>query len=323
MIRDEERPEVDRERAERIRPEARDQLRAAIEQLVEELRAEERPERDESPHEEMRRMIEQLMQELRAEERPERETREELRRMIEEVFGEVERDLDPLPEDIVTREDLRDLQERLIRQLPDNIATVDDLRELEERLVRSFEEALNRRLEQIEAPPRPEREPRPDVDRDPVAEDIEEVEVDDFLQLRMEGVRPYAGIGFESPTQLVLGTSVDLGPITRGSNWHLAPEIAVGVGESPTTFMAVAILEYRVPWVLAQENFRFDPLLGAGAGLLNEEDLGAVLNLFWGGTLHLGGDPDAGLSLYIAHQGVDIFSQNRLLVGAWLGGSPR
>jgi hypothetical protein len=295
------------------------------------------------------------------------EVREDLQQQIEEALEG--RDRQELPEDIVTRQDLEELEERLIRNFEEILwgaleemrmdrfededferfeqqreeidrlrQELQEMREMQEAREQDFldreqelrereQRAAERRAE--EAVPEEVEEaiqPRPEDERDPVIEedvDIEETVQQAVDEFALSQFRPYVGFGINDPTQAIFGVNADLGPVTEGSNWNLVPEIALGIGEGPTSFMAVANLEYQVPWVFRQENFRFDPMIGVGGGLLNHDDLEAVLNVFYGGVLHLTGggtQPGDGLSLYLAHQGVDIFSNNRILAGLSFGG---
>jgi hypothetical protein len=126
-------------------------------------------------------------------------------------------------------------------------------------------------------------------------------------------VQLYTGFNVDDPTQGLLGAKLDMGPVTRHSDFHFLPELAVGFGSDVTTFMATGNLEYTFREVT--ERGSWSPLVGVGVGILNSSSNGdnhseGVLNLNYGVMANLGR-----WVVFAEHQGVDLFDLNRLLFG--------
>jgi hypothetical protein len=126
-------------------------------------------------------------------------------------------------------------------------------------------------------------------------------------------VRPYTGINVDSPTQFMMGAKLDMGPVTRTSDFHFLPELSLGFGDGATTFLAAGNLEYMLRDV--DEKGAWSPYLGAGLGFLSSRVDGdshteGVVNIYYGLTANFGK-----WTVFAEHEGVDLFDLNRLLAG--------
>ena len=134
----------------------------------------------------------------------------------------------------------------------------------------------------------------------------------------------YTGANLTDGTQALLGTRLDLGPVGGYSSLRFVPELALGWGEGARSVMAVGNVQLRLPTMRLGQFPTFTPQLGLGAGLLhfNEEvsgrdGLDGVLNLGYGAAIDLwqsSSNRNVPV-LVVEHQGVDLFSLNRLIAG--------
>ena len=83
--------------------------------------------------------------------------------------------------------------------------------------------------------------------------------------------------------------------------------------------MVAVNLQYRLRGkVFERDTYWISPVASFGPGLLDQDGTELVLNASYGVNVQLrrirsgGGDP---LSLYVAHQGLDLFESNRLILG--------
>ena len=135
----------------------------------------------------------------------------------------------------------------------------------------------------------------------------------------------YTGFGFTG-SQMLLGARADLGaPWLRHPDLHLVPELSLGFFGSARTTMLAGHLQYTFPQFQLAGVRNLQPFVNGGLGLLvvrggdisGREGTEAVLNLGYGiawpiGATGIGSGPS---EVFVEHQGVDLFSLNRLLVG--------
>ena len=79
-----------------------------------------------------------------------------------------------------------------------------------------------------------------------------------------------------------------------------------------------ANLQYRPPWLYQRESWWISPVTSFGLGVLNQDGSELVLNASWGVNVqlsHVRGVSGEPLNLYIAHQGIDLFRKERLILG--------
>ncbi|MCA9739677.1 MAG: hypothetical protein KC645_18770, partial [Gemmatimonadetes bacterium] len=203
----------------------------------------------------------------------------------------------------VTPQDLETLRAEILQET----ATKDDIDALRDLLLAQGDRA----------PVRVEVEPGQRRVGDTTAVDATDRRIDVDVMTPVERVRNrparvYASYAAD-PDQLVLGATSDYRTLDGAPNLHLMPEFAVGFGEADPSFLFAGNLEYR-PVVLQQDTWALEPFAGGGAGLLLGNDTQAVVNLMYGTELDLE-DALSGSRFFVAHQGIDFFNQNRLLLG--------
>jgi hypothetical protein len=125
----------------------------------------------------------------------------------------------------------------------------------------------------------------------------------------------YTGINLDDPVQWLLGARFDAAPIRRGSRIWVVPEVEFGLFNKGS-LMLVANAQYDFDASVAIHRTRITPYMYAGAGILHfgkgvgRDRNEAVLNLGYGVTFDI-----RKLNAYVEHQGVDLFSLHRLIVG--------
>ncbi|PKK82594.1 MAG: hypothetical protein CVT49_13000 [candidate division Zixibacteria bacterium HGW-Zixibacteria-1] len=144
----------------------------------------------------------------------------------------------------------------------------------------------------------------------------------DFIDLRPSG---YTGFSLEKPKQFILGSRLDIGPITaKEERLRLVPEFALGLGGGGVSVMAVMNVEYAIANIESGD-YRIVPYARMGFGVLgfggdiSERDTEGVLNFTYGISI----DPrKAGLfrgignpAVFIEHQIIDLFDLNRVVLG--------
>ena len=152
-----------------------------------------------------------------------------------------------------------------------------------------------------------------------VAEQVSEPpRLDPSLEFPARELRPYTGILGGTNTQWVFGVAVNWGPSDTFTSFDIVPEASLSVGQGKRTWMIAANLQYRVPWVFERDTYWINPVTSFGPGLLNQDGSEVVLNASYGVNIQLRrglgyrGDP---VNIYIAHQGIDLFESDRLIVG--------
>lgn len=106
---------------------------------------------------------------------------------------------------------------------------------------------------------------------------------------RINEIRPYTGLGAAndpaaSGTQLVLGVSMQIGPLKPGSRLDLVPEIAMGLG-GRGSFLANAGIPYEGP-VITIRRVQVRPTVGLAPTLLKADRLPARLTTRLGAGVH-------------------------------------
>ena len=115
-----------------------------------------------------------------------------------------------------------------------------------------------------------------------------------------------------------LRSSRGLGPSNRFTAFNIVPEASISLGQGKPSWMVAANLQYRPPWLYQRASWWISPVTSFGFGVLNQDGSELVLNASWGVNIQLSrvrvvsGEP---LNLYIAHQGIDLFRKERLIVG--------
>ena len=131
----------------------------------------------------------------------------------------------------------------------------------------------------------------------------------------IHGVAAYVA-GFDA---LVLGVQLDAGPLFGVPALRLVPEFAVGmVGDKSVLFAAGA--EYRFGMLRVNESVRVRPHARLSLGLLaagGDTDSQFGFNFAYGVTLEPkdGTTMDGKPRIFVEHQGIGFFAQNRLAAG--------
>ncbi|MDM7914756.1 MAG: hypothetical protein QUU85_05740 [Candidatus Eisenbacteria bacterium] len=124
----------------------------------------------------------------------------------------------------------------------------------------------------------------------------------------------YTGLNLEEPVQGLIGGRVNLGPVTPRSSFQFLPELAIGLFNH-SSFMLAGNLRYDLgTW---GGDFALTPYLQGGLGILSfsekpedRDQTQAVLNLSYGFRKDF-----RNFTGFMEHQGVDLFSLQRLLIG--------
>lgn len=142
--------------------------------------------------------------------------------------------------------------------------------------------------------------------------------LDPSLGFPARELRPYTGILGGPHTQWIFGVAADWGPSDRLTAFNVVPEASLSLGQGKPSWMVAANLQYRPPWLYQRETWWISPVTSFGLGVLNQDGSELVVNASWGVNIQLArvrvawGEP---LNLYIAHQGIDLFREERLIVG--------
>lgn len=146
--------------------------------------------------------------------------------------------------------------------------------------------------------------------------------LDQSLRFPSRELRPYMAIQFTRGVQWIHGIAWDAARIETFASFNFVPEIAFGFGQGSPTWMAVANLQYRLPWVHTRDAFWINPVVTFGPGLLTQDRTILILNASYGVHMQLRRgrrDGAAPLNFYVAHQGVAFFRRDRLIIGLSLG----
>lgn len=142
--------------------------------------------------------------------------------------------------------------------------------------------------------------------------------LDPSLGFPARELRPYTGVLGGPHTQWIFGVAADWGPSDRLTAFNVVPEASLSLGQGKPSWMVVANLQYRPPWLYQRESWWISPVTSFGLGVLNQDGSELVVNASWGVNVQLShvrgawGEP---LNLYIAHQGIDLFRKERLILG--------
>lgn len=181
------------------------------------------------------------------------------------------------------------------------------------------------RMERMAAPPAPQqrapaqslRPARPPEDAAPIREPVMEARVDMPTDSgrTLDGVAAYVA-GFDA---LVLGVQLDAGSVFGIKELHFVPEFAIGIlGDKSVLFAAGA--EYRFGMLRLNETARVRPHARLSLGLLaagGDTDSQFGFNFAYGATLEPqdGTTMDRKPRIFVEHQGIGFFEQNRLAAG--------
>ncbi len=135
--------------------------------------------------------------------------------------------------------------------------------------------------------------------------------------LKPVGLRALTGFSLDDPNQFVLDGRLDLGPVKRGSKFHLIPELALGFGDDATTFLGAANLQF--PFGNLGGSHQWSPYAYAGMGLLSvdvddESDTDLTVNFGLGMDARFGR-----WAPFVEYQGIRGFDLNRILLGLRFG----
>ena len=142
--------------------------------------------------------------------------------------------------------------------------------------------------------------------------------LDPSLGFPARELRPYTGVLGGPHTQWIFGVAADWGPSDRLTAFNVVPEASLSLGQGKPSWMVAANLQYRPPWLYQRATWWISPVTSFGLGVLNQDGSELVVNASWGVNIQLSrvrgpwGEP---LNLYIAHQGIDLFREERLILG--------
>ena len=212
-----------------------------------------------------------------------------------------------------------------------------DLAAMEDRLTERADARLDemeRRMEEtaraeatIPAEPEPQDAPVMAVEPDPEPVEPEtrfpeqvygDSRLDPALGFPARELRPYTGVLGGPHTQWVFGVAADWGPSDHLKAFNFVPEASLSLGQGKPSWLVAANLQYRPPWLYQRDSWWISPVTSFGLGVLNQDGSELVLNASWGVNVqlsHVRGVSGEPLNLYIAHQGIDLFRKERLIVG--------
>jgi len=128
----------------------------------------------------------------------------------------------------------------------------------------------------------------------------------------------YTGLNADEPEQMLFGGRVDLGPVGKNPALIFAPEAAIGLFNE-TSFLLAAHLRWDIGTTIKTKSV--NPYVYAGPGLLifskkidDRDKTEGTFNLGYGVSKAFGDR-----TFFLEHQGVDLFSLHRFIVGASLG----
>lgn len=143
--------------------------------------------------------------------------------------------------------------------------------------------------------------------------DADESDGEDGGGLKPGRFRAYTGLGLDDPTEFVLGTRMNLGPIIADSPFQFVPEVALGLGSDITTYLVAGNLQ--LPLGNLGGSRQWSPYLSTGLGFL-KADSGGESETEFTVNFALGVDARFGhWAPFLEYQGVQGFDVNRLLVG--------
>ena len=176
-------------------------------------------------------------------------------------------------------------------------------------------------------PGEPEIEPAPGFEFDPEPVDPEtdfpeqvfgDSRLDPSLGFPAHELRPYTGVLGGPHTQWIFGVAADWGPSDHLTAFNFVPEASLSLGQGKPSWLVAANLQYRPPWLYQRDSWWISPVTSFGLGVLNQDGSELVLNASWGVNVqlsHVRGVSGEPLNLYIAHQGIDLFRKERLILG--------
>lgn len=129
-------------------------------------------------------------------------------------------------------------------------------------------------------------------------------------------LRPFVGTTLgDDETQFVLDARANLGPLRPDSPFQLWPEVALTFGNGERSLLALANLQYPVPFLGSGNPFQ--PYLIGGLGIFSET--GVALNTALGANYDIRQGRGSPLYAFLEWQGINLFDYSRLLVGLSVG----
>ncbi len=132
-----------------------------------------------------------------------------------------------------------------------------------------------------------------------------------FGQATSRDLRPFAGVGGGNDLQGVLSLRADLGPLSPGSGFRFAPELALGFGGGSTSVLALANVQY--PFGSIGGNAAIRPYVTLGGGIFSPSVL--AVNTAVGASFALGSQRTSPLYTVVELQGLNLFDYTRLMIG--------
>ncbi len=132
-----------------------------------------------------------------------------------------------------------------------------------------------------------------------------------FGQATSRDLRPFAGFGGGNDLQGVLSLRADLGPLSPGSGFRFAPELALGFGGGSTSVLALANVQY--PFGSIGGNAAIRPYVTLGGGVFSPSVL--AVNTAVGASFALGSQRTSPLYTFVELQGLNLFDYTRLMIG--------
>lgn len=196
--------------------------------------------------------------------------------------------------------------------------SVDDARlarieALEAELQRRLDEMQRLEVERRNAAPSPANVPTPTVVTDSSVE-VERASTPVFQRLgrtSTRDLRPFLGFGGDDDVQAVASLRADLGPLSPGSAFRFAPELALGFGGGSTSVLALANVQYPFGSIGGSAAIR--PYVTLGGGIFSPSVL--AVNTAVGASFVVGSTGRSPLYTFVEVQGLNLFDYTRLMFG--------
>lgn len=124
-------------------------------------------------------------------------------------------------------------------------------------------------------------------------------------------LRPFVGFGGDDDIQAVASLRADLGPLSPGSGFRFAPELALGFGGGSTSVLALANVQYPFGSIGGSAAIR--PYVTLGGGIFSPSVL--AVNTAVGASFVLGSMDRSPLYTFVEVQGLNLFDYTRLMFG--------
>jgi hypothetical protein len=130
-------------------------------------------------------------------------------------------------------------------------------------------------------------------------------------QATSRDLRPFFGVAGGDGAQAVASLRADLGPLTPGSGFRFAPELALGFGSGSPSVLALANVQY--PFASFGGSSAIQPYVTLGAGIHSPSVL--AVNTAVGTSFNLRPRSALQLYTYVELQGLNLFDYTRLMFG--------